>query len=100
VTPVDKWVEIDRQPGERSSCHNRQMAGFHGASTRDQLCASAAASPYARPEQPRKHHTAASIGGYGVDMSTPQKSLKYKAITPIAQDNRLTETCRGLCDWS
>jgi hypothetical protein len=27
-----------------------------------------------------------NIGGYGVNMSTPQKSLKYKAITPIAQD--------------
>jgi len=28
--------------------------------------------------------TGSSWGGYGVDMSTPQKSLKYKAITPIA----------------
>jgi hypothetical protein len=51
----DKRVEIDRHPGERSSCHSQPMAGFHGASTRDQLCASAAASPWAHPEQPRRH---------------------------------------------
>jgi hypothetical protein len=32
----------------------------------------------------RASSTGHIIGGYGVDMSTPQKSLKYKAITPIA----------------
>jgi hypothetical protein len=42
-------------------------------------CASAAAGPWARPEQPRKHDTEPTIRGYGVDMSTPQKSLKYRA---------------------
>jgi hypothetical protein len=41
----EEQVEIDRQPGERSTCHSRPMAGFHGASTRDRLCAGAATSP-------------------------------------------------------
>lgn len=38
----------------------------------------------ARPEQPRQNDTGPSIGGYGGDMSTPHKSLKYKAITLTA----------------
>jgi hypothetical protein len=55
MTPAIKQVEIDRHPSERSCCHSRPMAGFHGASTRDQLCAGAAASSWAHPEQPRKY---------------------------------------------
>jgi hypothetical protein len=38
----------------------------------------------ARLEQPRQDDTGPSIGGYGGDMSTPHKSLKYKAITLTA----------------
>jgi hypothetical protein len=47
-------------------------------------------APERRPVPKRLSRTTAQactghiIGGYGVDMSTPQKSLKYKAITPIA----------------
>jgi hypothetical protein len=35
-------------------------------------------------EHPRQDDTRPGIGGCGGDMSTPHKSLKYKAITLIA----------------
>jgi hypothetical protein len=32
----------------------------------------------------RRHHAAPTTGGYGGDMSTPHKPLKYREITPTA----------------
>jgi len=59
--------------------------GFHNASTpRSGFRPTRRSASKAHPEQPRQNDTGPGIGDYGGDMSTPHKSVKYKAITLTA----------------